>query len=56
MQGLLALTPVSSETFGVREADGEIQVDFFHLFLSEAAPISAFLLSALVAVLAGLST
>ena len=52
----LVLTPVSLETFGVKEADGAIQVDFFHFFLNEAVLISAFLPSTLIAVLAGLST
>lgn len=51
-QQLLVLTPVSLGTFGVREAESEIQTDFFPLLRGSCAG-SAFLPSTLVA---GLST
>lgn len=52
-QQLLVLTPVSLGTFGVREAESEIQTDFFPLLLRGSCAGSAFLPSTLVA---GLST
>lgn len=45
---------MSLESVGVREADGDRQVDFFPLFYVKLS--SAFRLSALLAVPAGLAT